>query len=84
MDFYSERHVKKTRKDHKCFGCREIVLKGSEVFYTASVWQGDFGTYYLCPPCHNYLVDNPEVFAEGFCEGDIGEDRDQNGSEGGD
>lgn len=78
MDFYNETHVKKTRKDYKCFGCREIVPKGSNIWHIASVWQGDFGDYRLCIPCREHLVDNPRVFEEGFCEGDIGEDRSQN------
>lgn len=71
MDFYNERVVKNTRKDHKCFGCLVKLPIGSNCSYISGVYQGDFGAYYLCNKCKDYLDDNPEVAHEGYCEGDI-------------
>jgi len=70
-DFYNERKVKKTRKEHKCFGCIIKLPIGSTAFYISSVYEGNFGTYYLCIKCRGYLDKNPEVAREGYFEGDI-------------
>lgn len=70
-DFYNERLVKKTRKDHRCFGCREKIPTGSTAFYISGVYQGDFGAYYLCKPCREYLDRNPQAASEGYYEGDL-------------
>lgn len=67
-DFYNERRVKKTKMDHKCFGCREKLPIGSECFYIAGVYEGDFGTHYLCLKCKKYLDNYPE---RSYSEGDI-------------
>lgn len=71
MDFYNERKVKKTRKDHKCFGCREKIPVGSSCYYFSGVYEGDFCADYLCTKCKDYLVKNPEFAREGYSEGDI-------------
>jgi len=71
VDFYNERQVKKTRKDHKCFGCRVKLPIGSTCFYISGVYEGDFQAHYLCPKCRKYLDDYPEVAREGYGEGDI-------------
>jgi len=71
VDFYNERQVKKTRKDHKCFGCRAKLPIGSTCFYISGVYEGDFGAYYLCIKCRKYLNDYPEVARERYGEGDI-------------
>jgi len=70
-DFYNEREVKKTKKDHRCFGCRGKLPIGSNCFYISGVYEGSFGAYYLCLKCKNYLDDNPEVARDGYYEGDI-------------
>lgn len=70
-DFCNERQVKKTKKDHRCFGCREKLPIGSTCFYISGVYEGDFGGYYLCTKCHEYLDKNPVVARAGYSEGDI-------------
>lgn len=70
-DFYNERQVKKTKKEHKCFGCRTKLPIGSTAHYISGVYQGDFVAYYLCSKCQNYLVKNPIWASEGYSEGDI-------------
>lgn len=71
MDFCNERQVKKARKNHRCFGCRLKLPIGTNCFYISGVFEGDFGAYYLCIKCRDYLVKNPEVAREGYGEGDI-------------
>ena len=70
-DFCSERRVKKTKKEHRCFGCRAKLPINSTCFYIVGVYEGYFGTHYLCSMCRKYLNDNPEVAREGYDEGDI-------------
>lgn len=76
-DFYNERKVKKTRKDHKCFGCREKLPKGSMAFYISGVYEGDFSFYYLCIPCKEWIDQNPGQDGDFWGEGDIGNIRRQ-------
>lgn len=76
-DFYSERQIKKTRKDHKCLGCREKIPKGTTAFYISGVYEGDFGAYYFCIPCRDYLDRNPLERGDFWCEGDFGSVRRQ-------
>ena len=76
-DFYSEHQVRKTRNDHKCFGCREKLPKGSTAFYVTGVFEHDFFADYLCNKCKDYLDENSEYAREGYCEGDIGDARRQ-------
>ena len=74
-DFYSERQVKKTRKDHKCMGCREKIPKGSTAFYVTGTDEGRFSDYYLCIPCRDYLDIHPMEGYDFWCEGDLGNAR---------
>ena len=70
-DFYNERKVKKTRKDHRCFGCKVKLPIGSTAFYISGIYEGVFGSYYLCIKCRDYLDKNPEFARNGYGEGDI-------------
>ena len=79
MDFYNERQIKKTRKDHKCLGCLEIIPAGTAAFYISCAYEGDFNAYYLCMPCREYLDRNPIERGDFWCGGDIGEARWQEG-----
>lgn len=77
MDFYNERRVKRTRKEHKCFGCLKKLLTGSTAFYVSGVYEGDFGAYYLCIPCRDYLDCNLCEDGDFWSEGDLGDARRQ-------
>jgi len=70
-DFYNERKVKKTKTNHKCFGCRVKIPVGSSCFYITYVNEGTFGADYLCIKCKDYLDKNPEFGRNGYGEGDI-------------
>ena len=76
-DFYNERQIKKTRKDHKCFGCREKLPKGSTAFYIAGIAEDGFSYYYLCEPCRDYLDRNPLERGDFWSEGELGNIRRQ-------
>lgn len=71
IDFCKEREVKRTKKPHKCFGCREKLPIGSNCFYISEVYEGNFGSHYLCRKCRNYLDKNPEFARESYGEGEI-------------
>ena len=76
-DFYNEHQVKKTRKDHKCLGCRERIFKGTTAFYIAGTNEDGFNAYYLCAPCRDYLDRNPCEDGDFWSEGDLGNIRRQ-------
>lgn len=76
-DFQSERQIKKTRKDHKCFGCCENIPKGTKAFYITDVENGKFGAYYLCEQCREYIDRSPFERGDSFSEGDLGSVRRQ-------
>ena len=76
-DFYNARRVKKTRKDHKCTGCLTNIPKGSEAHYIVAVFEGDFGAYYTCNACQDYLDRNPMESGDFWSEGDLGDARRQ-------
>ena len=74
-DFYRENLVKKTRKEHRCEGCLIKIPTGSEAFYIATVFEGDFGAYHMCKECREYIDRNPFERGDFWCEGDIGDAR---------
>ena len=76
-DFYIEREVKKTRKDHKCLGCREKIPAGSSASYIAGTNGDGFSAYHLCVPCWEYLDIHPMEDYDFWCEGDLGDARRQ-------
>lgn len=50
-DFFCEREVKKTRKDHICECCGKKIFKGSSCTYVSGVWDSDFGYYHTHTAC---------------------------------
>lgn len=50
-DFYSETHVKKTRKDHRCDGCCKPIPAGSQALRYSGKFDGQFGTFVHHPEC---------------------------------
>ena len=76
-DFYRETEVKKTRKEHECLGCLTKINENSEAFYIVAVFEGDFGAYHLCKPCRDYLDRNPISRGDFWCEGDLGNAREE-------
>ena len=76
-NFYSERQVKKTHKDHKCLGCNGKISKGSAASYIAGIGEDGFDSYYLCIPCREWSDHNPGQDGDEWREGDVGDARRQ-------
>ncbi len=52
----------KTRKDHQCFGCLEIIPVGTTMNRSTFASDNDgIWTNYQCAECDQYLIDNPDL-----------------------
>lgn len=61
-DLLSRTRIGKTRKDHRCVCCCGIIPTGSiNVYSEASVFEGDFQSFYLCGDCER---DSETIVAE--------------------
>jgi hypothetical protein len=77
----SEHTVKRTRKDHRCFGCCRMIPKDSEAHVSNNSEDGKAYTLYMHPACNevlkniesDYFYDNeiPEGFVREYLN-DIG------------
>lgn len=74
-DFFMTERTVKIRKARKCDGCLEDHPIGSEMIKNVGVFEGDFFSNYICPPCRKFIDENTEDYADGWCKGDIGRDR---------
>jgi hypothetical protein len=76
MDFSSGwREIKKTRKDHRCWGCAEVIPAGSHAWYEAGKYDGDFYADYYCDNCKSFLDEHHDYFEDGIHYGEIGDAR---------
>ena len=50
-DFYRENIIERSRKDHRCDGCRRIIPVGSKYLRYAGVYDGDFGCFAMHVDC---------------------------------
>lgn len=70
-----------TRKPHRCFCCRRVFPKGTDMQYWSNVCDGDFGSGYNCATCEELLQIAYKNFddGEGYQEGCVDEslDKDQ-------
>lgn len=46
----------KTRKDHKCHGCRNVIPAGTEVYSQTNTFDNIY-TLYMCDECINWCKD---------------------------
>ncbi len=44
----------KTRKEHKCHGCLEVIPKGTVIYSQTNVYDGKIYTLYMCSHCNDY------------------------------
>ena len=63
--------VVKTRKPHRCWGCRIALPVGSVVFRVVSEDGGTVGTAYWCERCDALLRDNPDWCEDGLVFGEL-------------
>ncbi|PID03622.1 hypothetical protein CSV67_02985 [Sporosarcina sp. P2] len=71
--FNNHRKVNKTRKDHRCLGCQDLIPKGEKAINNSGVFEGDFYNYYLCSPCEIVIKEHRGYFEEGFFPGCVNE-----------
>lgn len=76
MSWYSlgTDHIKSARKDHRCFGCCDIIPKGTSYEVSKGLWEGEFSTCKLCPSCSDHITESGE-YDDGFTEGQLGDGR---------
>ena len=66
-----------TRLPHVCLGCLQPIPAGEYVTYTVAKAGWHFSAYYLCVVCEEWLSENPDIFEDGFADGDIGTAREE-------
>ena len=67
----------KTRKDHRCWGCRELIAKGGRAFRVSTADAGTVNTVYWCRACKRVLDEHGreiDPWDEGFMYGEIADD----------
>lgn len=60
MDTLRDIIINKTRKPHKCFGCRRIIEAGNRMGYVAVADAGTVDSAYFCDTCTMIRYD-PEM-----------------------
>ena len=68
-----EQGIVKTRKPHKCWGCREVLPAGTKVYRCKAVDAGTISTSYWCPACRAVYqdLDRRVLVEDGIAYGDI-------------
>lgn len=74
-DLHNRNRVK-TKKDHKCEGCFEVIPKGTETTHCKGRYQGNWYNYHMCELCIDYM-DDKEGWDDGFTPGEIGDLRNE-------
>lgn len=66
----SKKSTVKTRKQHECFGCCEIISKGEAAVYVRGKEDENHFHFHLHVNCHIKAMKR-KLFAEGFTRGAI-------------
>ncbi len=68
-ELVKEISIKKTRKDHRCHGCREVI-PGKSPAVSSTVKDGkELYTLYFCLPCDKFLREFPDYCCDPY--GDV-------------
>ena len=74
-EFIRSGEVKKTRKLHRCHGCREVIPVKSKAYTNTSTYDGSISTTYMCKACNDYeekkCSNCKDCYDDGFYEGFI-------------
>ena len=54
-DIYDQTYVK-TRKPHRCAGCRKIIPAGSRMSYSRCLFDGHWSNWYECEDCRRMIL----------------------------
>lgn len=60
MELYKTKEIKKTRKDHWCYGCSLFIPKGASCHYETGIFDGVFFAHHLCIPCRKTIENADE------------------------
>jgi len=64
--------IVKTAKDHICYGCDEVILKGTKVNFVQSVDNGEWHHCYWCEVCQTIWNElDWDDQENGICQGEI-------------
>ena len=71
--FLSEVKVRKTKKDHRCFGCCEVIPAGSEAHVHNLSDSGQAYSLYLHPACAEIIreIESSDYDDDGIFEGAV-------------
>lgn len=62
----------KTRKDHNCEWCNELIPKGLKCFYRSYMWEGEFNHGYMHLECYESMsATHSEDLMNGWTPGDF-------------
>ena len=67
--------IVKTRKPHRCGGCRKIFPAGRMLRYISAVGDDGFWNGYMCKACEKQLHREGYDYYDGYSEGELREDR---------
>ena len=56
-EFFTERSIKKTKKDHQCLGCNKNISQGSPANYYAAKDDGQFFDAYYHTDCRDAEIE---------------------------
>lgn len=73
MTFHKRTEVNKTRKEHECLGCLQMITTGSQAIKHQGQNEEEIYSYYLHIECHEFLVKHNEFLEEGVWDGCVNE-----------
>lgn len=64
-----------TKKEHRCFSCLTKYPSGTKMRYQSNIYEGDFGSMYVCEGCDELISRHRDVFLDDgvFWEGGVRE-----------
>jgi len=65
--------VVRVRKEHKCFGCLDVINIGENAIYLVEKDGGNFLISYWCKSCYTYMENNSHYFEDGINDGEMWE-----------
>ena len=72
MNILADKSVK-TRRAHRCHGCKGEIVAGSVAQYQVTVDNGEFWSGYFCNVCIEYMSRLIFDDDDGICEGELKE-----------
>lgn len=72
MKLISSKRVKKTRKEHECWGCARSIPAGSEMESATHAYNGKLHQVYWCETCLSIMDEwGPDEREDGCAKGEL-------------